>query len=89
MCIHQIFLLQLPCTCVCSDPAFMLVPIDERMINRAHGVFDSMAMTKFRFFRVDKYKYSFPLELTQFIHLFILTNSSLSISRDSRSPRTR
>lgn len=35
------------------DPALMLVPIDERMINRAHGVFDSMGITKYRFFRVE------------------------------------
>lgn len=34
------------------DPELMVVPIDERMINRSHGVFDSMSIIKFRFFRV-------------------------------------
>ncbi|KAL4457033.1 hypothetical protein ABPG74_014671 [Tetrahymena malaccensis] len=41
--------------CIIDDPAFMLVPIDERMLNRSHGVFDSMAITKFRFFRLTQH----------------------------------
>ena len=31
----------------------MIVPIDERMINRCHGIFDSMLIKKFRFHRVS------------------------------------
>lgn len=38
---------------IIDDPSLMNVPIDERMINRAHGVFESMAIKKFSFYSLD------------------------------------
>ncbi len=32
----------------------MLMPIDDRIINRAHGVFDNMSMKSYRINRVRK-----------------------------------
>ena len=34
----------------------MVMPIDDRIINRAHGVFDNMSMKSFRINRVEKKK---------------------------------
>ncbi len=31
------------------DTSLMLVPIDDRMINRAHGCFDALTVHNFRF----------------------------------------
>ena len=38
-----------------SDVSLMVVPIDDRLINRAHGVFDAMVVKNFKFFKVKIY----------------------------------
>jgi len=37
---------------IVEDPAFMVMPIDDRIINRAHGIFESMSINKFKFFNI-------------------------------------
>ncbi len=32
---------------ITDDPGLMNIPIDDRIINRAHGIFESMAIKQF------------------------------------------
>lgn len=40
---------------IISDPAFMTLPLDDRLVNRAHGIFESLAIKKFRFFSLQQH----------------------------------
>lgn len=38
---------------IITDPSLMLMPIDDRLINRSHGVFESITIRKKRLIKLD------------------------------------
>ncbi|EGR30778.1 zinc-binding dehydrogenase family protein, putative [Ichthyophthirius multifiliis] len=50
---------------IIEDSAYMLIPLDDRLINRCHGIFDSMQIKKYRFHRLQQHLDRFQASATK------------------------